>query len=91
MKVRQVQRNMDAFQDCLKDPSSKLPEVIDKKQLAQAVKRQNKQQLTDFALGKQIPSKEILSAIKIETLGDIQIPVSLEVTQLHYCTPYLEP
>jgi|688.fasta_scaffold681070_3 phage FluMu protein gp41 len=71
---------MGAPQDapgCAKAPSSK--QIIDRKQLAEAVKMLKKQQSVEFALGKQILGNEILSAFKIETLGDIQIPVSLEV------------
>ncbi len=55
---------------------------IDINLLAQAVTMPNQGKLVEFAFGKKVQIDEIpLSALKVDDLGDIQVPVSLQVRQ----------
>ena len=54
--------------------------VVDKKHLARAIKFQSKGIFEEFAWIKKIPVTDLeLKTIKVDGLGDISIPVSLQV------------
>lgn len=59
---------------------------VDINLLAQAVTLPNQGKLVDFAFGKKFPVDEItVSALKVDDLGYIQVPVSLQVRQSMQC------
>ena len=56
---------------------------IDKRLLAKAVEFENNEQLLCYSYGKQLLPKDVmLHAIKVADLGDIPIPVSIEVNMV---------
>ena len=58
---------------------------IDKRLLAKAVELGNDKQLLSYSYGKQLLPKDVmLHAIKVADLGDIPIPVSIEVKMWYF-------
>ena len=56
---------------------------VDKRLLAKAVELGNDKQLLSYSYGKQLLPKDVmLHAIKVADLGDIPIPVSIEVNMV---------
>ena len=56
---------------------------VDKRLLAKAVELGNDKQLLCYSYGKQLLPKDVmLHAIKVADLGDIPIPVSIEVNMV---------